>query len=329
MSNKERLPPKEELTVPAKALADTFVQRRDLYAKQLDDGSYVSIKKRLRPYHLVAHLRGTMTLGTYLLDKKSAGRFLVLDADDDPDWRRLQALAYALDEMGDTAYLEPSRRGGHLWLFFDDPLPGADIRRFGQGLLDYFGVEEIELFPKQDRLTSGPGSLIRLPFGVHRKSGRRYGFYLPDGQPVAPTLREQIQAFRDPETLSGPLFVRFRDYVPETDRERAQTAPGRPRDAVSPAGEELSASDRIKQAMPVRQFVLRYVELTPRGIGLCPLHDDHHPSFAVNNEGNYWKCFAGCGGGSVIDFYMLYQQRVMGRECDFSTAVKELAEMLP
>ncbi|MHA2433799.1 MAG: CHC2 zinc finger domain-containing protein, partial [Candidatus Thorarchaeota archaeon] len=42
----------------------------------------------------------------------------------------------------------------------------------------------------------------------------------------------------------------------------------------------------------------------------------------VNDEGNYWHCFAGYGGGSVIDFWMNW------RECDFTTAIKELAEML-
>jgi DNA primase len=48
----------------------------------------------------------------------------------------------------------------------------------------------------------------------------------------------------------------------------------------------------------------------------------------VNDEKGYWKCFAGCGGGSVIDFYMQYQEQVLGRECDFKAAVGELAEML-
>jgi hypothetical protein len=58
------------------------------------------------------------------------------------------------------------------------------------------------------------------------------------------------------------------------------------------------------------EFVSQYVDLKPtaRGaIGLCPFHDDHHPSFGVNDEGNYWHCFAGCGGGSVIDFWMKWQ----------------------
>ena len=36
---------------------------------------------------------------------------------------------------------------------------------------------------------------------------------------------------------------------------------------------------------------------------LCPFHDDHHPSFNVNEEENYWYCFACETGGSIIDFW--------------------------
>jgi DNA primase len=65
-----------------------------------------------------------------------------------------------------------------------------------------------------------------------------------------------------------------------------------------------------------------YVDLSPAGLGLCPFHDDKVNSFGVNSEGNYWNCFAGGGGGSIIDFWMQY------RKCDFTTAVKELTKML-
>ena len=51
-------------------------------------------------------------------------------------------------------------------------------------------------------------------------------------------------------------------------------------------------------------------------------------SFSVNRDDNYWHCFSGCGGGDIISFYMTYQQRVENRDCDFKTAVTELAEML-
>jgi DNA primase len=51
-------------------------------------------------------------------------------------------------------------------------------------------------------------------------------------------------------------------------------------------------------------------------------HDDHHRSFGVKDEDSYWHSFAGCGGGSVIDFWIKW------RGHDFTTTVKELALML-
>ena len=198
MSSKEHLPGEQDFMVLADSLDERFLQRRDLYARQLEDGRYAAIKRPVHRKHLLAHLRGEITLGAYVLDEDSQARFLVVDADDEPDWRRLNKLARVLGDMGCAGYLERSRRGGHLWLFFADPLPGKEARRFGRGLLAHFGIEDIELFPKQDKLSTGPGSLIRLPFGVHQKSGKRYGFYDADGRPLAPTLREQIMALRAP-----------------------------------------------------------------------------------------------------------------------------------
>ena len=81
-------------------------------------------------------------------------------------------------------------------------------------------------------------------------------------------------------------------------------------------------SQRIKDSVSVHDFVTRFVELSPTGRGLCPFHDDRRKSFSVNAEENYWHCFAGCGGGSLIDFWMKW------RDCDFTTAVRELAQML-
>jgi DNA primase len=50
--------------------------------------------------------------------------------------------------------------------------------------------------------------------------------------------------------------------------------------------------------------------------------DDHHFSFSVNAEKNYWHCFAGFRGGSLIDFWMKWQG------IEFRQAVKELAKQL-
>lgn len=36
-------------------------------------------------------------------------------------------------------------------------------------------------------------------------------------------------------------------------------------------------------------------------LGKCPFHEDKSPSFSVDIKKGLWNCFAGCGGGSVID----------------------------
>jgi hypothetical protein len=166
--------PDAELSRPALTLAQRFVQRWDLYARQLDDGSYVCVHEPLNVDHLLAHLRGESTLGAYLLDQESRARFLVLDADDAQSWQQLGHLASALVDEDVQAYLEESRRGGHLWLFLAGAVAGQEVRAFGKELLAAHRTEGVELYPKQDQIADGPGSLIRMPFGVHRLTGQGY-----------------------------------------------------------------------------------------------------------------------------------------------------------
>lgn len=315
MADRERLRFLDaELSLVASVLAQRFVQRWDLYARQLDDGRYVCVHKQLNVGHLYDHLRGKITLGTYLLDQEGRARFLVVDADDEQGGERLGKLARALAEEDIPAYLEASRRGGHLWLFLNRVMPGQEARAFGLGLLAVHGVDEVELFPKQVENVAGPGSLIRMPFGVHRLTGRRYGFGMADGCALGQTIREQVYALGVAETVPAAACERYWRADPTV------LATGEP---VETAVEMVS--DRIKARVTVLEFVSQYVALrrTASGaIGRCPFHDDHQPSLGINDEGNYWHCFAGCGGGSVIDFWMKF------RGVDFTAAVAELAEML-
>jgi len=267
--------------------------------------------------HLFDHLWGEITpTGAYLLDQKNQARFLVLDADNAQAWERLGQLARELAGEDVPSYLEKSRRGGHFWLFMAQAVPGREARAFGQGLLAAHSVKGSGLFPKQDQMAAGPGSLIRMPFGVHRLTGRRYGFYTADGSPLAPTTRGQICALKAPETVPEAAFEAYRSFVPP----RPAAACLEPLEAATG-----TVSERIKAKVSVLEFVSQYVELKPTAsgaIGLCPFHDDHRPSFGVNAEGNYWNCWAGCGGGSVIDFWQRW------RKCDFTTAIRELAKMV-
>ena len=186
--------------------------------------------------------------------------------------------------------------------------------------ISFFNIDSVELFPKQNKLKTGPGSLVRLPFGVHRRSNHRYGFYNVQGHPIAPALSWQIMLLEDRETVPKPVLERFRDIGSrKLERGRFEGAE-RPKHAPTDSDHQALPSDRIKEAISVKEFVSQFVELSPNGVGHCPFHVDNNPSFNVNDQENFWYCFKCEKGGSVIDFWMML------RECDFQTAISELVE---
>jgi hypothetical protein len=305
------------------AFAATFIPRWDTYSMQIEDGSYRRAGRRragaftpspLTMNHVRAHLMGYITLSAYMLAADNTTSKMCLDADDPLEWGGLVTLASHLRLQNILTYLELSRRGGHLWFFFDRPLPGVDVRRFGKQLQTEFGLGTTELFPKQDRLRTGPGSAVRLPFGVHRAQLHIYHFVHPSGEPLAPTLREQLAILADPRRVPVSFFN-------EVLRRAPILAPP-PRFEKSKWARGNSEVERIKNAISVYDFVSQYIQLDRGGRGLCPFHDDHRESFNVNQRENYWYCFACETGGSIIHFYMRWH------DVDYKTAVAELAKAL-
>lgn len=306
-----------DLNILAKYLFDTFIQRTDLYAYQLENGGYVCVHKPISLKHVYLHLKGDMTLGAYVLDRSSQTRFIVFDADDDDQYERLVQTSNSLSHHFIFSYLESSRRGGHLWLFFQEPLSGKDARLFGKGIVETYSLADIELFPKQDCVGDGPGSLIRMPFGIHKKSGLRYGFIFPDSGNIDHSIEDQITLLSQPCTVSEVAFDELWRIGMLCVEKPSEDEP-----KVNDNSQVPYLSDKIKAAVSVYDFVSLYVNLTPAGRGLCPFHDDQNASFSINIRENYWKCFAGCGGGSIIDFWMLW------KNYDFLEAIYDLRDFL-
>jgi hypothetical protein len=311
--SRERETNRLELEQLAAGLGEVFIRRWDLYAHQREDGSYICIRKPLKQKFLLDHLKGDITLGAYVLGQDSTAHYVAFDADDEEEWEQLANMRDSLAQEGVPSYLENSRRGGHLWMFFPWMVSGKEAQDFGRGLSKIYDLEGIEFFPKQEQLQDGPGSLIRLPFGIHRKSGKRYGFVDAKGDPLSPSLGEQVQILSAPQCVPEGMFEGYRMI----GRSKPKLPELQPLDET-----ETTLSEQIKARVSVYDFISQYVELSSSGRGLCPFHDDHHASFSVNQEKNYWNCFAGCGGGSIIDFWMEW------KDCDFPTAVKELAQQL-
>jgi hypothetical protein len=107
-------------------------------------------------------------------------------------------------------------------------------------------------------------------------------------------MEEQIQLLSKPQTVP---YAAFENYLKLGVKRIQKAAPAR---TEAPTG---TPSQRIKASIRVADFVGQYVELGENGRGLCPFHDDDKASFSVNDDQNYWHCFAGCGGGSIINFW--------------------------
>ena len=144
-----------------------------------------------------AHLKGEYTASTYVQRTNATARFLVIDLDiskkcllEEGSEAALRAhlpnavnaaaqMLKLLKRLGLTGYPEFSGyRGFHIWVFFTEWIP----TRYVNMLTDVIESKwenpypdlSIEYFPNKGRLKNGsPGQCIKLPYGVHIRTGKR------------------------------------------------------------------------------------------------------------------------------------------------------------
>lgn len=165
-----------------------FVGRKDVFAVQFKDGHYEPVRFEITIDDLQEHLDGRASYGTYVITPtldpaESWVNWLVFDLDTySPDAYEhlvtcLTAFCGIVGERSNHLLMENSGgKGFHAWLFLSEPLTARQVRSWVRSdFLPRWGkVWELEVFPKQDQLAGGGfGNLVKLPFGVHAKSGRR------------------------------------------------------------------------------------------------------------------------------------------------------------
>ena len=82
--------------------------------------------------------------------------------------------------------------------------------------------------------------------------------------------------------------------------------------------------DEIKNRLKVSTVVSKTVSLKKRGkefVGLSPFKNEKTPSFTVNDEKEFYHCFATSEHGNIFDFVMKTQN------LKFGEAVKYLAQL--
>ncbi len=299
-----------------------FANRARPYAVQQVEGSYRWVYEDCTPQLVAAHLAGAgtdITLAFSSTDVRGCSRWACLDVDVPGSLPQLLALRDALVELGLPGLVEASRRGGHLWLLLDEPAPAVALRfAIASALCEAaaMGVEipAYELYPDTPAV-GALGHAVRLPLGVHRKTGMRYPLFDAGGLPCAFTAIEKAAGFvlAAPRVAAGTLRARWEVIVADRTAERAERALGTEQagawDRGAPEPEPsmgLQVRGRVERRVGTRSAVIRWVdahisplellaELAPeaemrragRGsIGWCCFHDDRAPDAATGAPGS-------------------------------------------
>jgi superfamily II DNA or RNA helicase len=186
---------------------------------------------------LLSHLQGRepsgrlgdppdFVVGVYPMLADETCSFVAADFDK-ASWAR-DALAFvaACRDKGVPAVLERSRsgNGGHVWIFFSEPIPAREARRLATALLTEamercpeIGFDSYDrLFPSQDTMPAGGfGNLIALPFQRGpRESGnsvfvdddlRPYGDQWAFLSGVGRMMRHQVDAIVEAAAAAGRI----------------------------------------------------------------------------------------------------------------------------
>jgi hypothetical protein len=168
----------------AQLMFELFKGRRSAFARKVMklDGGKIFLPARdgeeqdipLTPKVMENHLEGTVSVGVYVIDKDVV-QFAVLDFDGkrgDVFNDALTAKNTLQRELGLVSWMERSQsgKGMHLWMFFDEPIKAATVRRVLGPHIPEFNIPGEErktsfdrMFPVQDEVVDGYGSLVALP----------------------------------------------------------------------------------------------------------------------------------------------------------------------
>jgi hypothetical protein len=305
-----------------------FVARRDAHAVRKGDETFTR-RNPLNNDVLAAHLAGKYRVGTYLLSPDGFTPFLVIDVDvRNPELVR--KILKRLRKRGVSAYVERSKvKGYHVWIFFNKPVLAWRARSFGRLVIKGLESPKIELFPKQDSVRDeGLGNCIFLPLYGRDVTHGRTVFVDRDFQPI----QKQLSLLRTVNKVPRKLIIKtahaFESANEGASKETTKHVPDQ-------QGSKLKSSCKVNHGDFFAGHVDQFVRSanSDEATGLCPFHNDHHPSFTVNLKTGLWMCHATeCGAkGNIEHFCQRLNVAVpratgVGRKHNQATDLVELAE---
>jgi tetratricopeptide (TPR) repeat protein len=197
-----------------------FSGREGVHARQWvrsnGEGGYSPVHEPLTPAVIRNHLLGSFTAGVYPIRLDGTATFFALDLDIDKQalQRARGEPAYA-QQLRDTLRVEGPRllnvlrdlgfaplfensgyKGRHYWVLLEEPQTAEVLHLLGRMLLAWQSPQvpsglHLEFFPKQGSVRDkgkGLGNLIKLPLGIHRRTGRRSQLLDDQGTALADPL---------------------------------------------------------------------------------------------------------------------------------------------
>ncbi len=231
-------------------MLDAFAGRDDIFSiESVAGGMRRKSELQERPLtedQIAGHLKGDCTVGTYVQRPNSTVRFIVWDIDvskqfllkygnTGPEFDACLQHAYhkaleiqkLLEDKGMRGYIEFSGfRGYHVWLFLSEWIPVRFANMLTDRMEEEIVLEDdvtVECFPNKVRLKAGRfGQILKIPYGIHVRTGRRSCFIGDDGEPVT-----DIDTFAD--TLASYSLAAIRkilSYSMPTSALRTAASPG-------------------------------------------------------------------------------------------------------
>jgi len=217
-----------------------FSGREGVYARQWvrpdGEGGYTPVHEPLTPAVVRNHLLGSFTAGVYPIRLDGTATFFALDLDIDKQalQRARGEPAYAqqlretlrnegprllqvLRDLGFAPLFENSGyKGRHYWVLLEEPETADVLHLLGRLLLAWqtpllaAGLH-LEFFPKQASLKGkGLGNLIKLPLGIHRRTGRRSELLDERGAPLPDPLAALRSVTRTPRSVVHAAVERLK-----------------------------------------------------------------------------------------------------------------------
>lgn len=265
----------------------TFVARTDVYSQWTPDG-WRPVRSELTPEVIYAALtRQASSLSGYFPGPDNRTHVAALDLDLDDGLALGQRIAFRMRADGVPAYVEPSRRGSHLWVVIDLPLSARVVRRAlwtWMSEADVARDPKIEMRPVADSLEGDSiGMCLRLPLMPHPVTGQQFRLAAPDGTVLGTRVSEVLLAI---DVAPAAKFTAAAErYVPVLDPRllTPRDRPPRPPGAANAVDESIS--DILRDLWGVPNAV-------PGRSVRCPAHDDRSPSLSILPDDRRVICHA-------------------------------------